>query len=62
MAKSNRDITKSSKKVRPSKTGAPVLVRFQDDLLLKLDNWRRRQDDLPNRAEAVRRIINSALK
>lgn len=51
---------KASKK-RPEKTGTPVYVRLQDEPLAALDKWRRDQSDLPNRAEAVRRIVEHAL-
>jgi hypothetical protein len=30
-------------------------------LIRRLDDWRRRQDDLPSRAEAVRRLIEEGL-
>ncbi len=41
------------------------MVRFQmivdDDLGHGLDEWRRRQKDLPNRTEAIRRMMRIAL-
>jgi len=41
-------------------------VRFifsaEPSLLARVDNWRRKQADLPSRAEAVRRLLESALK
>lgn len=60
------DIMKSSKKVTPpkaraEKTGTPVFTRLQDELLERLDEWRRLQADLPNRAEAIRRLLDQAL-
>jgi hypothetical protein len=30
--------------------------------LRKIEEWRRKQPDLPNRAEAIRRLIQLALK
>jgi hypothetical protein len=57
MSKSSREITKS----RAPETGAPVLVRFQADPLAELDDWRRKQIDLPSRAEAIRRLVQFAL-
>ena len=38
------------------KTKRLQLVMSESDLSL-LDEWRRRQNDLPNRSEAVRRMI-----
>lgn len=61
MIKSNREITKSRKK-RASVVGDPVLVRVQPDMAKQLDDWRRTQDDLPGRAEAIRRLVELGLK
>lgn len=36
-------------------------LRFDQDTLQKLDSWRGQQDDVPTRAEAVRRLINRAI-
>jgi metal-responsive CopG/Arc/MetJ family transcriptional regulator len=47
---------------RPKGTGEPVLVRLQPELAKPLDDWRRRQTDLPSRAEAIRRLTQQALK
>jgi metal-responsive CopG/Arc/MetJ family transcriptional regulator len=38
-----------------------INVRVDDEFLAKLDNWRRHQPDLPNRPEAVRRLVEQAL-
>jgi hypothetical protein len=61
MTKSTREITKSPKK-RASVTGDPVLVRVQPDMAKQLDDWRRKQEDLPGRPEAVRRLVELGLK
>jgi hypothetical protein len=37
-------------------------VRVDEEFLKRLDNWRRRQSDLPNRPEAVRRLVEIAFK
>jgi hypothetical protein len=41
-------------------------VRFifsaEPSLLARVENWRRKQADLPSRAEAVSRLIERALK
>lgn len=39
-----------------------VNVRFLREMITRLDDWRRAQDDLPNRPEAVRRLVEMALK
>lgn len=46
-----------SRRPRPKGTGDPVLVRLQPELAARLDEWRRKQADLPSRAEAVRRLV-----
>jgi hypothetical protein len=60
MRKSTREITKSPKK-RAAVTGDPVLVRVQPDMAKQLDDWRRKQDDLPGRPEAIRRLVEIGL-
>ncbi len=37
-------------------------MRASDEFLKKLDDWRRRQPDLPGRAEAIRRLVENALQ
>ncbi len=61
MSKSTREIMKSPKK-RAAATGDPVLVRVQADMAKQLDDWRRKQDDLPGRPEAIRRLVEIGLK
>jgi hypothetical protein len=40
-------------------------VRFEmkvpEDLLVRVDDWRRQQPDLPNRSEAMRRLIEAGV-
>jgi hypothetical protein len=60
MGKSTREITKSPKK-RAAVTGDPVLVRVQPDMAKQLDDWRRKQEDLPGRPEAIRRLVEIGL-
>lgn len=38
------------------------MVRLQPELAVPLDEWRRRQQDLPSRAEAIRRLVELGLK
>jgi hypothetical protein len=44
-------------KRRASTTGTLVGTRFQAPLLDAIDSWRKGQDDLPTRPEAVRRLV-----
>lgn len=44
-------------KRRASTTGTLVGTRFQAPLLDAIDIWRKAQDDLPTRPEAVRRLV-----
>jgi hypothetical protein len=37
-------------------------VRMDEDFLKQIDEWRRKQDDLPTRPEAIRRICEIGLK
>jgi len=39
-----------------------VGTRFQPALLAAIDEWRKQQPDLPTRPEAVRRLVDVALK
>ena len=38
------------------------MVRCRKVLLREIDDWRRKQDDLPTRPEAIRRLVQQALK
>jgi hypothetical protein len=61
MSKSTGDNTKTRKK-RPDQAGTLVGTRLQSDELSKLDKWRRGQNDLPSRPEAIRRILADYFK
>jgi TPR repeat protein len=39
-----------------------VMVRLQPELAAPLDDWRRKQADLPSRAECIRRLVELGLK
>jgi hypothetical protein len=60
MANSSRDNMKTPKKRAPA-TGELVGVRIQPDMSKALDDWRRKQDDLPGRPEAIRRLVEMGL-
>jgi hypothetical protein len=61
MTKPSRVNMKTPKKRAPV-TGDLVGVRIQPDLARQIDTWRRSQDDLPGRAEAIRRLVELGLK
>jgi hypothetical protein len=42
--------------------GTPVQVRLSDDLLSRLDDFRRDLPDIPGRPEAIRRLVERGLK
>jgi metal-responsive CopG/Arc/MetJ family transcriptional regulator len=46
----------------PTGKGTPVMVRVQPDLMKRLDDWSRAQKDEPSRPEAIRRLVEQALK
>jgi hypothetical protein len=52
------------KKPGPKATGKGELigVRLQPDDLARLDGWRGKQEDLPSRPEAIRRLLAKALR
>jgi hypothetical protein len=37
-------------------------VRVDEEFLKQLDAWRKKQDDLPGRPEAIRRLVELGLK
>ena len=39
-----------------------VQLLVSRQILAALDDWRRRQSDLPNRSEAIRRLIEQGVK
>jgi hypothetical protein len=61
MVKSTHVNMKAPKR-RAAVTGELVGVRLQPDMAKQLDDWRRQQDDLPGRPEAIRRLLELGLK
>jgi metal-responsive CopG/Arc/MetJ family transcriptional regulator len=39
----------------------PFQIRLTEQFLTKVDDWRRKQPDLPSRSEAIRRIVEAHL-
>lgn len=60
MAKTTDD-TAIPRKKRPAQTGEMIATRLQPDFLKRLDDWRREQEDMPSRPEALRRLAEQAL-
>jgi len=59
----------STKKVIPKRPGRPATgkdpvrtFRFSDEFVESLDKWAARQPDTPSRSEAIRRLVEIALK
>jgi hypothetical protein len=46
---------------RPEEFPIKFLIAIDDEMDRALTDWRRRQPDLPNRTEAIRRLISAAL-
>jgi hypothetical protein len=40
----------------------PFQMRLSNEFLERLDEWRRKQPDLPSRAEAIRRLTTAMLQ
>jgi hypothetical protein len=47
---------------KPTGVGTPIQVRLQPSGLAAVDAWRKKQPDLPSRPEAIRRLLEMALK
>jgi hypothetical protein len=60
--KSTIDSAKKSKRGRPPVDTEAVNVRLAVTALQSIDDWRRKQDDLPGRPEAIRRLVEIGLK
>jgi hypothetical protein len=60
--KSTINNIKKSKRGRPPVESEAVTVRIATDALQIIDDWRRKQNDLPGRPEAIRRLVEIGLK
>jgi len=63
MAKSITDNQKKARRGRPRSTGTTPMtgVRLSADLETAIINWAKSQADRPNKAEAIRRLIERGL-
>ncbi|WP_445222176.1 hypothetical protein ACKWRH_21180 [Bradyrhizobium sp. Pa8] len=52
---------KTPKKRAPA-TGELVGIRIQPEIAKAIDDWRRKQADLPGRPEAIRRLVELGLR
>jgi hypothetical protein len=60
--KSTINSAKKRKRGRPPVESEAVNVRMAVESLENIDNWRRKQGDLPGRPEAIRRLVELGLK
>jgi metal-responsive CopG/Arc/MetJ family transcriptional regulator len=54
--------TQAVQGVMPLIHDRPFQMRASAEFLAKVDDWRRKQPDLPSRAEAIRRLVEIALQ
>jgi ribosomal protein L19E len=47
---------------RPELYPVKKVVGFTNSMLTKIDKWRRKQADVPSRSEAIRRLVEQALR
>jgi hypothetical protein len=45
-----------------SEQSTPVMVRLSPEQIKALDDWRRKEEDIPGRPEAIRRLVELGLK
>lgn len=61
MAKQETLLSKKRRGPKPTGVGTLIGVRLQPESLEAVDAWRKKQDDLPSRPEAIRRLVEVAL-
>jgi len=61
MAKSTH-VTKKSKGRPKSGIGTQIGMRWHEPALKEIDDWRRQQADIPDRPQAIRRLVELGLK
>jgi hypothetical protein len=62
MAQSIRVTKKSRGRPKTTGPGTQIGMRWQADELAAIDAWRRKQDDLPSRTDAIRRLVELGLE
>lgn len=61
MTSSIRDNKKSRGRPKTTGTGTLIGIRLHEPELEEIDEWRRRQEDIPSRPEALRRLYKQGL-
>lgn len=59
--KSTINSANKPKRGRPPVDTVAVNVRLPVEAVSEIDDWRRKQDDLPGRPEAIRRLVGLGL-
>ena len=62
MAKQETVTTKKRRGPAPTGRGHLIGLRWHEPDLERIDTWRKQQDDLPSRSEAIRRLVELGLK
>jgi hypothetical protein len=47
--------------IEETRHGTPIQVRLREELLSALEDWRRNQQSIPSRPEAIRRLLQQSL-
>lgn len=55
-------ILPTEQKEQCAAAGDASSIRMSDELVAQIDAWRREQEDIPTRSEAIRRLVDQALK
>ena len=55
-------VTKKSRGRPKTGIGTQIGMRWHDPVLAEIDDWRRRQEDLPSRPQAIRRLVEIGLQ
>jgi metal-responsive CopG/Arc/MetJ family transcriptional regulator len=50
-----------AKRAKSERQSARFFMKISPEFLARLDDWRRRQPDLPNRSEAIRRLVEAGM-
>jgi hypothetical protein len=60
----NTEMSKTPKKIGrpPGRSGRPFQMRVTDEFFAVIDKWRSEQRPIPTRSEAIRRLVDQALK
>ena len=62
MAKQETVVAQKRRGPAPTGKGTPIVVRMQPDLLAPLDEWIKKQREHRSRPEAIRKILERALR